>query len=81
MEAKSKKEKLGNLPPSDSEYFTKYEADITKTEMKKPTKCEHYFMYVKAGQIECKNCRMGLYLDVGDLLKDGHLYKNNKLII
>jgi hypothetical protein len=77
----SKSLNLNDLPESNDPYFTDYKADITRVEDKKPPKCEHYFFYYKAGQAECKNCHMGLYMEVGDLLKDGHLYRGNKLIV
>ncbi len=72
---------LGSLPASDTEYFTKYEADITKVEDRKPPNCDHYFFYVKAGQVQCKKCYAGLFLNIGDLLKDGHIYSKGKLVI
>lgn len=75
------KGRLDPLPASDDKYFTKYKADIHKVEDKKPPKCEHYFFYYRSGQVECRNCHTGFYLDIGDLLKDGHIYRKNKLII
>ena len=82
MEARSeKKEKLDDLPPSNSKYFTKYKADVIKTEMKEPEPCKHHFVYIKALEVECRNCHIGYYLNIGDKVKDGHIYRKDKLMI
>ncbi len=72
---------LNDLPASNDPYFTDYKADITRVEDRKPPKCEHFFFPYKAGQAECEKCHMGLFLDVGDTIKDGHIYRGNKLIV
>jgi hypothetical protein len=73
--------KLKDLPASDDKYFTKYEAKVTQTEDKKPKKCKHYFIRRRALEAECQNCHMGLYLEIQDSIKDGHIYRKDKLII
>lgn len=75
------RKKLGNLPASGSSYFTKYKADTYQVELKKPKPCKHQFVYRKAQEIVCEKCKMGLFLSLGDYLKDGHLYREDKLIL
>lgn len=75
------KSKLPPLPPSDDEYFTKDEADTYQVPSGKNEPCRHEFKYASAGAIECGKCRIGLYLDPGDRLRNGHLYRNGKLVI
>lgn len=81
MDGQVKREKLGPLPASADDYFTKYDADTYQIKETKPKGCEHEFRYVNSQEIECEKCRMGLYLEVGDKLVDGHLYRNSKLVI
>ena len=75
----SKKEKLESLPASDDKEWG--EAEIQSWPLKEPKKCEHYFMYLTAGQVKCKNCHIGFFLGIGDSLKEGHLYRQNKLVL
>jgi len=72
---------LDPLPKSASKYFTKYGANTFKTELKELPKCDHVFKLVKAQETECVKCHMGLFLSPKDKVKDGHIYRNGKLVI
>lgn len=41
---------------------------------------DHYFTRTHAGEIVCK-CGWGLFITREDEIRDGHLYKNNNLIV
>jgi hypothetical protein len=73
--------KLDDLPASDDPYFTKYEADTFKVKMPKPPKCKHFFEQMGGKEAECKECGVGLFLERGDSVKGGHIYKGKKLVI
>lgn len=51
--------------------------------VRESNKCDHggNFRYESATEVRCVKCNFGLYIDVQDRLKDGHLYRRDKLII
>lgn len=70
---------LSDLPKSESEYWENAEVELRN--MAEPTKCEHYFLQDGSRGIKCHRCGIGFFVGVGDVLKDGHLYHSNKLIV
>ena len=78
---KDLKGRLDDLPEVNDEYWTKYEADTKVITLKKPKECQHYFVYVRAKEAECKHCYMGLFLEVPDYVKNGHIYRGSKFVI
>lgn len=77
MENESQK-KLDDLPPTKSDYWE--HADVYVREMTKVNACEHYFEYIE-GTAKCKKCGVGFFLDADDTLKEGHLYREGKLVL
>lgn len=73
----NQEKKLNDLPPSTDKYWEF--SDVYAREMK-PVECLHYFEIVE-NNAQCKKCGMGLFLDDKDTIKDGHLYRDNKMII
>ena len=49
--------------------------------LREPKPCNHIFSYYKAGEIICRKCNAGLYIQADEHLEDGHLYKLGKRII
>lgn len=74
-------QKLNPLPGSEDEYFTKYKADTYKVKLSKPEECKHYFVRTSGTECECQKCHVGFYLAKNYVVKDGHLYFENKLVI
>ena len=70
---------LNALPSSNSKYFK--DADVFKIKLGEPPKCDHYFKLVKAKEAECEKCRIGFFLGVHDIVKDGHIYRKGQLVI
>ncbi|MBM4401859.1 MAG: hypothetical protein FJ044_01280 [Candidatus Cloacimonetes bacterium] len=76
---KSKREKLPNLPPSEDKYWNL--ADKEKIELDKKPECSHFFEHKTAREVECRNCHIGFYLDIGWIIKNGHIYKDKQFVI
>lgn len=55
-------------------HYEEVELDVQK-------KCDHSFDYTSSDSIKCSKCHFGLFIGLGDHIKDGHLYNYNKLII
>lgn len=72
-------QELGNLPPSSSEYWQ--DANINLNQVKEPVTCEHHMQLMKAREIKCVKCGMGLFIGIDDVVKDGHLIHAGKRII
>ena len=49
--------------------------------LKEPKVCNHIFSYYKAGEILCRKCNMGFFIQADEHLENGHLYKSGKKII
>lgn len=47
---------------------------------KSVTDHEHKFQLTTGHQVQC-NCGWGLYIDINDEVKDGHIFRNAKKII
>jgi hypothetical protein len=76
MENENQK-KLDELPPSSDKYWEF--SDRYAREMK-PNECVHNFEY-KDSNAQCTKCGFGLFIDDRDEIKEGHLYRDGKLII
>jgi hypothetical protein len=50
-------------------------------ELKPKGRCDHYFEMRSGREIICRKCNVGYYITYGDKVKDGHLFKNDKLIL
>lgn len=72
---------LDPLPPSDDEYFTKYEAETNKFTLKETTRCEHYFVRTTGIEAECKKCHIGFYITPEYVVSQGKLIKNGQIVI
>lgn len=71
--------KLADLPPSVNKYWKHSDVHIKRMEEQKD--CNHFFKAkAKAGEVECKYCNVGFYLN-GQELIDGHIYSDGTLII
>jgi len=42
---------------------------------------EHEFAHVSGLEVKCKNCPVGYQLGAGAILKDGHIYIGEQLLI
>lgn len=73
--------KLDSLPPSDDEYFTKYEADTKKIVLPKIQECKHYFVRKSGTETECQKCGAGFYLTPEFNVKEGHIFKEDQFVI
>lgn len=71
-------DKLPELPPSDNVFWEHSERNVKVMEDRR--RHEHVFKQIKSREIKC-SCGMGLFIGVGDIIKEGHLYHNGKLII
>lgn len=71
--------KLDPLPKSDDEYWE--HADINKLILTDSPKCEHYFVRTKGVEVECHKCRVGYFLSPEFLVKNGHIYQENNLVV
>ena len=49
-------------------------------EKKAVTDHAHYFTMVKGTEVQC-SCGWGLYIDVEDSVREGHIFRHDKLII
>ena len=47
---------------------------------KSVTDHDHFFTMVKGTEAQC-NCGWGLYIDVEDSVREGHIFRHDKLII
>lgn len=75
-----KVEKPEYLPPTDDPYWDKSEkVKVTYQEMNKD--CRHHFLLIRPNQAQCKICNFGLFLELGDEVKDGKLYREGRVII
>lgn len=73
----AKKEKsLPDLPKSEDNFW------LGEVELKeiKQRKCDHEFTLVDRS-LKCMKCNMGLYINVDDDFRDGHLYHKGKFVI
>lgn len=70
---------LEDLPSNDNEYWK--EAEKHTITMPKPPKCSHFFYRRSGKEVECKYCHAGFYLDVSDIIKDGHILRDGQLIL
>lgn len=75
---KSQSRELNDLPKSDDEFWG--EARIELRDMGLRDKHNHGFGMVNSREIKC-SCGMGLFIGVGDSLKEGHLYHEGQFII
>lgn len=66
------------LPPVDTEQLG---GEHTEIEVKQKARCTHDLYYVTAQDARCRLCQMGVYIGLGDYLKNGHLYHGNEKII
>jgi hypothetical protein len=71
--------KLDNLPPSEDEYWDN--AEVKLINRSDPARHEHLFSYKSAREIQCGKCGFGLFIGLGDRLKEGHLYHYDQIII
>jgi hypothetical protein len=69
---------MKNLPPSTDEYWE--HAEVYVRDMEKKPKHKHTFTEVSVREIKC-NCGVGFFIGVGDKIKDGHLYHDDKFVI
>lgn len=73
-------QKLGNLPASGDEFWN--EAIKFSNEGRPRKECSHNFIYRSATEAECSNCHIGFFLlGEGEEIKEGHVYKHDKLVI
>lgn len=72
-------QRLDNLPRSEDSYWEGAETNLH--ELPNSKECKHHFVRLKGNEIECTKCRIGFFVNPGDVLRDGHLYKENKLVI
>ncbi len=69
---------LGELPPSSHEYWEGANVELRKMEDKNDH--THFFKQVSSREIKC-DCGVGFFIGVGDILKEGRLYHEDKLVI
>ena len=69
---------LRDLPPSEDSFWEGAELEITSPQAEV---CNHYFEQIDRFNLYCINCNIGFRVDAWDEIKDGHLYKDNELII
>jgi len=76
MAAKSQERRLPNLPESKSEFW---DGEVNLTEVKGKG-CRHHFEIFDR-EIKCTRCGVGYYTNVDDIVEEGHLYHNGKLVV
>lgn len=72
-------QKLDDLPKKGSKYWTDVDAEV-KLHHLTERPCKHRFDYIEANTVQCINCKIGFFL-LEETLKEGHIYKNDKLVI
>ena len=60
-----------NLPKLDND---------TVTEIKETPDCKHFFLRSKSTEATCSKCNMGFFLNPGDYVKKGHVYRKELVI-
>lgn len=73
-------QKLDSLPKSDDKYWDHADVNIVEEAMPGPT-CHHKFVMMSRRQAECKQCRIGYFLDPEMVVKKGHIYIHGSLVI
>lgn len=73
-------QRLDALPRKGAKYWTDVDADI-KLHTPHLKECTHEFAQVSANELECKKCHIGFISTPDFKLKDGHIYKGDKLVI
>ena len=71
---------IPNLPRKGSKYWTDVDADVQLHDMNLSGRCEHVFAKVGANTVECNKCNIGFFT-TDEVIKDGHIYKDGKLLI
>lgn len=71
---------LKPLPPSNDKYWEYSEIKLTNIDAQS-VKCEHYFELISSTQIKCKKCGVGYFIGMDDMVRDGHLFHADKLVI
>jgi hypothetical protein len=72
--------KLGELPQSTDRDFWEH-ADTELTEFGEAKSCNHFLVHRTALEVECKFCHIGFVLAPGWILKEGHIYNQDKFVI
>jgi hypothetical protein len=69
-----------SLEPIDNKELKGEHIEIT---VNPPNRCNHggNFKYMTPREIRCQKCNTGFMLEGADRLKDGHLYRGEKLIL
>lgn len=75
----NQEKKTKSLPKSDDSFWNGAVVELMPDP--KEEKCLHTFKQIDKHSIQCTKCLFGLKLDYKDEFKDGHLYRDNKLII
>lgn len=68
------------LDPLDPKKLGK-DAEMQDIEVGQRNKCDHFFEMRRSDEIKCVKCNTGFFIGLGDKVKNGHLYHNDKLII
>lgn len=75
---------LDPLPASDDPFWGEAKRELVnikkQREMAKQKGCEHYFEKID-NRVECTKCGIGYFAKPDEIVKDGHLYKDDQLII
>ena len=79
MEPKSSK--LESLPGNESKFWEEADIHANLIPHHEFNEDGHYFVRVSGNSAQCKKCNWGFDLEIGDEIKDGHLYNYDKIII
>jgi len=73
------KKKLDSLPPTSDDYWKDAKVDMHLEKFSKV--CKHHFVHRTSQEVECQLCNIGYFLDPDSVVKEGHIYRNGKLVI
>jgi hypothetical protein len=45
------------------------------------SRCTHYMVLQAGNSAECKYCHWGIYLDAFDEVRNGHLFRDDEMVI
>ena len=76
-----RKEKLDPLPSQDDEFWKEAENEICTLKEITCANAKHEFIQKKSMEAKCVKCPSGYPLPVGGIVREGHIYIGETLVI
>lgn len=70
---------LPDLPGTENKEFWMGDNELIPEPI--PVPCDHYFIRRSAREVECRECKSGFYVEPGDIILKGSIYRGSEKLM